>query len=134
MDLTSLLLIQNGISQFPNQVEPTAQDAPEPIRNSGGVLRNTTRSKRVMKIVPFAGAGLLAAALFLKNASSTGIVSVQEDESSALICHYMTVSLLPGGKLNAKSDAVKGAGDVSCSKTMLETSLLCRQACISPGP
>jgi hypothetical protein len=134
MNRTSLLLLQNGICQLSNRFERTAQDAPEPVRNSDAASRNTTRLNLVMTIVPLAGAGLLSAALFLRNPSSTGIVSVQEGKSSALSCRYMTVSLLPGGKLSEKSETFKGAADLSCSKTMFETSLLCQEACSSPAP
>src|SRR5215469_2016790 len=113
MDLGSLLLLQNGISRLSNRFEAIVQDAPESIRNSGAALPGTTGLKHVMTIVPLAGAGLVAAALFLTNPSPPGIVSVQKGASSGLTCHYMTVSLLPGGNLSAKSEAFKGAADLS---------------------
>ena len=136
MDPASLVLVflQNDARTFRARFELTEQTSLQPGEHYDSTPRYNTRLKYVIGFVPLLGAGLVAAVVFLRNSDPTGAIIAHELKSSAPTCHYMRVSLLPGGKLSAKGELSKGVADMDCTKTMSETSSLCREACTSYAP
>lgn len=136
MDPTSLILdfFQNGIRRFRSRFETTTEDSLELLRNRDAMALAGAKSKYARAILLLLGIGLLSTRAFLRGPGSTGAVSSVERESPTITCHYMTVSLLPGGKLSAESELAGRTANVRCTMTMLETSSLCRDKCTSWAP
>jgi hypothetical protein len=93
--------LQNGIRRIRTGCETTKEESVAALRNLNATPGHL-KLKYAGIILPVLGIGVLSTMAFVRGPGSIGVVTSIEGESPALTCHYMTVSLLPEGKLSAE--------------------------------
>lgn len=124
--------LRNDIRRFPSTIEAGTQDSVEPARIGDPVPRATTKTTKYMKVdLAVLGLGILSVAVFL-GLGSTDLVTSTEKPPQGLSCRYMTFSVVRGKLVSGPPGAE--AANVPCTMTMLQTSQLCRDQCVSSAP
>jgi hypothetical protein len=124
--------LRNDVRRFPSTIEAGTQDSVEPTRIGDPVPRATTKTTKYMKAgLAVLGLGILSVAVFL-GLGSTDLVTSTEKPPQGLSCRYMTVSVVRGKLVSGPPGAE--AANVPCTTTMLQTSQLCRDQCVSSAP